>query len=161
MYKKILIPLDGSELSEHALRHIAEIVTTPSKTEVILLRVVDSAIMTYAGGTEAAITVATEIQKRAEADAAAYITRLGRELKGRGISVKAVVTVGIPADVILDYTKQNDVDLIIMSTHGRSGISRWFFGSVAEKVIRHSPIPVLISPPLSSRAANWYDSGKR
>jgi nucleotide-binding universal stress UspA family protein len=154
MYKKILVPLDGSEISEQALEHVKEIMPVPSTTEITLLRVVDPLATTYAGGTDAAIEVAVEIQKKAAAVAAAYLKRVKGELKDLGIQVKTVLTVGIPADVILDYARQNGVGLIIMSTHGRSGISRWFFGSVAEKIIRHSPVPVLISPPRGSRGAD-------
>jgi len=151
MYKKILVPLDGSELSEQALNHVKEIIPVPATTEIVLLRVVDPLATSYAGGTDAAIEVAVKIQERAEAEAAAYLKRLEGELKELGIPVKTVLTIGIPADVILDYARQNGVDLIIMSTHGRSGISRWLFGSVAEKIIRHSQVPVLISPPRGSR----------
>jgi nucleotide-binding universal stress UspA family protein len=68
------------------------------------------------------------------------------------MSIETVVTDGRPADEILNYATDNKVDLIIMSTHGRSGVSRWFFGSVAEKVIRHATVPVLISPPRGTRA---------
>ena len=154
MYKKILVPLDGSEISEQALEHVKEIMPVPSTTEITLLRVVDPLATTYAGGTDAAIEVAVEIQKKADAEAAAYLKKVKGELKDLGIQVKTVLTVGIPADVILEYARQKGVDLIIMSTHGRSGISRWLFGSVAEKIIRHSQVPVLISPPRGSRGAN-------
>ena len=153
MYRRILVPLDGSSLSEQALEHVKEILPVPSSTKIVLLRVVDPLATTYAGGTDAAIEVAVQIQKKAEAEAAAYLKKVEGELGEVGIPVKTVLTVGIPADVILDYARQNRVDLIIMSTHGRSGISRWFFGSVAEKIIRHSQVPVLISPPRGSRSA--------
>lgn len=151
MYKKILVPLDGSEISEQALEHVKELMPVPSTTEIVLLRVVDPLATTYAGGTDAAIEVAVQIQKKAEAEAASYLKKVAGELEEMGIEVKTVLTVGLPADVILDYARQNGVDLIIMSTHGRSGISRWLFGSVAEKIIRHSQLPVLISPPHGSR----------
>ncbi len=68
-------------------------------------------------------------------------------LKKEGISTQGVVVWGRPADEILKYINENKTDLVIMSTHGRSGIPRWAFGSVADKVIRHSTAPVLIIPP--------------
>jgi nucleotide-binding universal stress UspA family protein len=152
MYKKILVPLDGSKLSEHALDHLSEFLTSSSDTGVVLLRVVEPLTVLYAGGS-AATVVTQEAQKQLEADAAAYLNKIESRLKRKKLSVETAVILGIPADVILDFASQHKVDLIIMSTHGRSGISRWFFGSVAEKVIRHSTVPVLISPPPGTRAS--------
>jgi nucleotide-binding universal stress UspA family protein len=152
MYNKILVPLDGSEFSEHALEALINIATSPGDIDIILLEVVEPPVTPYWGGT-GAISEAHEVQKQAETSAAAYLSKLASRLKKKKLSVKTAVVAGIPADVILDYANQNSVDLIIMSTHGRSGISRWFFGSVAEKVTRHATIPVLISPPRGSRAS--------
>jgi len=152
MYKKMLVPLDGSELSEHALDHLKEILTSSSDVSVVLLQVVEPFTAIYAGG-PGATTVAQKANKQAETDAAAYLNKLASRLERKRLSVETAVITGSPADVILDYAKQHEVDLIIMSTHGRSGISRWFFGSVAEKVIRHATIPVLVSPPPGTRAS--------
>jgi nucleotide-binding universal stress UspA family protein len=151
MYKKILVPLDGSELSEKALKALIDVATPPGDIDVILLEVVEPPVTLYVGG-PSAISTAQEAQKQAKTAAAAYLSKLASRLKRKKLSVKTAVVIGTPADVILDYANQNRVDLIIMSTHGKSGISRWFFGSVAEKVTRHATIPVLISPPLGSRA---------
>ena len=68
-----------------------------------------------------------------------------------GISARGEVVTGKAADAILDYAEKNNVDLIIMSTHGRSGISRWAFGSVADRVVRHSIAPVLLVAPAGCR----------
>ena len=151
MYKRILIPLDGSELSEHALDQFKELLTSSSDISVVLLQVVEPFTTLYAAG-PAAVTMTEETQKQAEADAATYLSKVARRLRRKKLSVETAVVVGIPADVILDYANQHKVELIIMSSHGRSGISRWFFGSVAEKVIRHSILPVLIAPPRGTRA---------
>ena len=72
-------------------------------------------------------------------------------LKADGIAVEIDIAYGGAAEAILDYAKKNKVNLIVMSTHGRSGVSRWFFGSVAERVLRHSVIPVLIIPSFGVR----------
>ena len=85
-------------------------------------------------------------------EATTYISKVAEELKKEGMVVKTRIVQGAPADSILDYTQKNQVDLIIMSTHGRSGVSRWAFGSVADRVIRNSPVPVLLSPPKEFRA---------
>jgi nucleotide-binding universal stress UspA family protein len=149
MYKKILIPLDGSDLSEHALQHLDSI-SINDDSSIILLRVVEPMTALIAGGSYA-LELAAEAKKQAKADAEAYLTKIATSLKKKGMRTETLVTEGVPADDILDYVAENKVDLVIMSTHGRSGISRWFAGSVAEKVIRHSTVPVLIAPPHGAR----------
>jgi nucleotide-binding universal stress UspA family protein len=80
-----------------------------------------------------------------------YLAKASGSLKKAGIAAETAIVHGIPADEILDYATKNGVDLIIMSTHGRSGVSRWAFGSVADRVLRHSTAPVLIVPPRGCR----------
>jgi nucleotide-binding universal stress UspA family protein len=150
MYKKILVPLDGSKLSEHALEHLRMIVGAPKVPRVVLLRTVERVVIPRTGGPNA-VQQALEAREKANTDAKNYLNKLAEQLEKEGMSVKTVITHGMPADDILNYATKNKVDLIIMSTHGRSGISRWLFGSVAEKVIRHSTVPVLISPPRGTR----------
>ncbi len=72
---------------------------------------------------------------------------MAANLSKEGIAAQTVIVSGRPVDEILSYASKNQVDLIIMSTHGRAGISRWVFGSVVERVLRHSAVPVLIVPP--------------
>jgi len=86
-----------------------------------------------------------------EQDAQDYVLKVQNNLKTRGIAPRAVTVKGTAADEILSYAEKNDVDLIVMSTHGRSGLSRFFFGSVAEKVSRHSRVPVLLISPQGCR----------
>jgi nucleotide-binding universal stress UspA family protein len=150
MYKKILVPLDGSELSEHALEHLKGIAMEPRITSIILLRVAETPVALIAGGPDG-LEMAAKAKEQAKVDANNYLTKIANHLKKKKMNVETIVTDGIPADDILNYATENEVNLIIMSTHGRSGISRWFSGSVAEKVIRHSTVPVLISPPHGSR----------
>jgi nucleotide-binding universal stress UspA family protein len=152
VYKKILIPLDGSNLSEYAVKHLNSVTMTAGGTSLILLRVVEPITNLYAGGYYA-FELAAKAKKEAKTDAHKYLEKIANKLRQKGIDIETVVTDGVPADDILDYVAKHKVDLIIMSTHGRSGISRWFAGSVAEKVIRHSTVPVLITPPPSTRAS--------
>ena len=152
MYKKILIPLDGSKLSEHALEHLNAVAMADDSPSIILLRVAEPTTALIAGGSYA-LELAAEAKEQAKADAHEYLTKIANDLKKKGMNTETVVTDGVPADDILSYATENKVDLIIMSTHGRSGVTRWFFGSVAEKVIRHSTVPVLISPPHGTRAS--------
>ena len=89
-----------------------------------------------------------DMQKETEKYVESYLSKAADSLKEDGIAVQTVVVSGRPAEQILDYANKNQVDLIIMSTHGRSGVSRWVIGSVTDKVVRHSVTPVLtISPP--------------
>lgn len=151
MYQKILAPLDGSELSECSLQHVKTIATGCQVPEVVLLRVVEPIpAQDVAAYTEGGIDT-TIILREAEAGARQYISKLADDLNKAGLTVRGVVTIGSPADEIMDYAAENKVDLIIMSTHGRSGVTRWFMGSVADKVIRHSTVPVLVVSPAGCR----------
>ena len=152
MYKKILAPLDGSEFSECSLAHIRAIATGCNVPEVVLLRVVEplsrQASTVYAVMGEDSIA---KIERRDRAEVENYLSQMADKLKKEGIAVQTVVAHGVSADEILNYAQNNQVDLIIMSTHGRSGISRWAFGSVTDKVLRHSTAAVLTTSPAGCR----------
>lgn len=147
MYKKILVPLDGSEFSECALNDVKILTSESKNTEVILLRVLEPLPEYYMSR-----RIGEEFRRKAiesaEADAKDYLTKRANGLKKDGLTVKTAVASGKPADEIMKYALKNKVELIVMTTHGRSGPSRLAFGSVAEKVIRNAQIPVLsITPP--------------
>ena len=148
MYNKILVPLDGSKLAESILKHVREIVTGCHASEVVLLRIVEQAETgtPYSWGGVISAEQVTTLGKRVRTEAKTYIRKVAEKLKKEGMAVKTHIVRGAPANIILDYAQKNQVDLIIMSTHGRSGISRWAFGSVTDKVIRNSPVPVLLAP---------------
>ena len=145
MYKRVLVPLDGSKVSEESLPHVKAIALGCSVPEVILLMVVEPVL-----NPEAAIDARSgreliaQVEKENKAKAQSYVNGIGEKLKKEGINSQVVLLTGRPADEILAYAEKHDADLIIMSTHGRSGVSRWFLGSVAERVVRHSPVPVLL-----------------
>ena len=150
MYKKILAPLDGSELSECSLEHVRSVATGCHVPEVVLLRVIEPIPNVYEEGQ---VSLGSQewrrdVEQKNRAWAETYLSKTADDLKKDGVAAQTAVVVGRPADEILDYIERNKVDLIIMSTHGRSGVSRWVIGSVAEKVLRHSAVPVLVvSPP--------------
>jgi len=83
----------------------------------------------------------------------AYLSNIVAKMKAKGLDVEPVLMNGRVVESILDYVKDNGVDLIAMSTHGRSGISRLVLGSVADKIVRRSPIPVLLVTPLEVKTA--------
>jgi nucleotide-binding universal stress UspA family protein len=128
-FKHVLIPLDGSALSEHAVGLLGAVHT--GKAEVTLLKVVGE-------------------DEDAQA-ASAY-------LQGVASSIEGEVTVLVreaedPADQILQELTQGEFDLVVMMTHGRSGVKRWVWGSVAEHVVRHCPAPLLLATPQREDAA--------
>ena len=149
MYQKMLVPLDGSKFSECSLEHVKIIALGCNIPEVVLLMVVEPQIMSYGTGEDALpISMMSDVEKSAEAWAKKYISKVAGDLKKEGMAAKTAVVKGKADDEILNYAKKNAVDLIIMSTHGRAGISRWVMGSVADRVVRQSPVPLLlVSPP--------------
>lgn len=152
MYKKILAPLDGSQYSECSLDHVKTIARGCSVPEVILLRVVEPIVATdMAAFAQTGIDI-MPYMKEIESAAGLYINKKVEELKKEGLQVEGFVTVGRAADTILSYIDEHGIDLVIMSTHGRSGISRWLMGSVADKVVRNSKAPVLLISPPGARA---------
>ena len=136
MYEKILIPLDGSELSELALPYVEELAGRLG-SDVTLLAVTDSA------GVQDYNKQQIYIQQRIEA-AKSGIERYADKQKGKEIKVEPAILVGRPAEEIVDYADKEGIDLIVMATHGRSGISRWALGSVADKVVRATKRPVAL-----------------
>ncbi len=146
MYKKILVPLDGSELSESVLNHVVTIATSCQVPEVVLMRVLEPLDKSTIMEKHFDAKIASELDEDYHNEAARYLEKIATTLKRKGIAVKVEVLSGKPAEEILKYSQRSGVDLIIMSTHGRSGVSRWVFGSVADKVIRQTEIPVLIRP---------------
>ena len=150
MYKKILVPLDGSEFSECSLEHARAVAIGCKVPGVILLRVVEPIIADYRTGSVLE-ELLREAHEKLVADANNYLAKIAANLKKEGMAVETAAVEGEPSDKILDYARNNQVDLIIMSTHGRSGASRWAFGNVANRVLRHSTAPVLIAPPSGCR----------
>ncbi len=140
MYKKILVPLDGSELAKVALEQ-AEKLGKTLDAEIILFQVVP--FMPIYGSPELVTPLIVD-EKQKEA-AEKYLLNLGEELKKKGLRVAATVRTGQQVAVeIIDFAKEAGVDLIVMCTHGRSGISRWVMGSVALKVLTRAETPILL-----------------
>lgn len=130
MYERVLVPLDGSELAEVAIGYAKEL-AIKCGAEIALLHVCHT-IDSHLRNTNLAY-----LEHHAEV--------LRQDLREAGLEtaqVDSVVVIGDPATEILSYAEQNNVSLIVMTTHGRSGLTRWIRGSVADNVVRHSQIPV-------------------
>ncbi len=132
MFERILIPLDGSPRAELILGQVAKILRRKD-SEIILLRVVD---LPAEGSPDAA--------RRERAQAHQYVHGLAGRLASQGVRARSCIAEGPAAQAILDQAAQQEATLIAMTTHGRTGISRWLVGSVAEKVVRSSRVPVLL-----------------
>ncbi len=148
MGEKILIPLDGSVVGEAALPYVMDLLSKLSsevKMEVTLLQVVPL-MMHYIVADEigAQMAYTEEEVEQAKAKAVAYLNEAGQEFESKGIAVQIRTVVGNAADEILKIADEIDADLVAMSTHGRSGISRWAFGSIADRVLRGGTRPVLV-----------------
>jgi len=140
MYKKILVPLDGSELAKKALDE-AEKLAKNFDAEIILFQVVP--FMPIYGSPELVTPLIVD-EKQKEA-AEKYLVNLSEELKKKGFKATAVVRTGQQVAVeIIDFAKESGANLIVMCTHGRSGISRWVLGSVALKVLTRAETPILL-----------------
>jgi nucleotide-binding universal stress UspA family protein len=160
MYKSILVPLDGSKLSECSLQHAQEIARGCHVPSVTLLTVIQEhkPFIPEGGGqtqVEAFVKEAEQIQESEKANANKYLAEESGKFNQENIDVKfdivqASDSKGV-ADAILEYAKNSNADLIIMSTHGRSGISRWAIGSIADKIVRSSVVPVLTIAPAGCR----------
>jgi nucleotide-binding universal stress UspA family protein len=154
MYNKILAPMDGSSLSECIIEHVKEIAKGCGVAQFIFLAVVDYAKNSWAwvgdGGMGGGYLNADIVGKLMEAQkdkAKEYLSRLVEEAKKDGLDAESVITEGYPPDAIIDYANKNGVDLIVMSSHGRSGITRFALGSVTDKVLRTSAVPVMVVSP--------------
>ena len=145
MYKTILVPLDGSKLSESILEHVVTIVNGCEAPQVVLFRVRDP--LDKQVREKLSADIATMLDDAYREEAVEYLDKIGTILEAKGITADKVVKSGKPAEEIIRYAETNAVDLIIMSTHGRSGISRLMLGSVAERIIRQSDIPILLNHP--------------
>jgi len=138
---KILAPLDGSDIGEAALPY-AETIATNSRASVSLLQVISPP-----GTVEANLLGGPDWRKFVKAmhDAGEnYLKSVAERLSGRGVKVIYEVATGDPADKIVEYAKDKGINLIAMSTHGRTGVARWVLGSVADKVLHGARIPILL-----------------
>jgi nucleotide-binding universal stress UspA family protein len=142
MFQRILVPLDGSSRAERALP-IAARIARASGGSILLLRVVHA--ITEVGEISARPPVVSKAKLEAEiAEATAYLTKVTDSADLEGLGVKTEVYSGIVAPAILSFAQAEDSDLIVMCSHGETGLRRWMMGSIAQKVARHCPVPVLV-----------------
>ncbi|HEX7364687.1 MAG TPA: universal stress protein [Dehalococcoidia bacterium] len=146
MYRRILVPLDGSKLAECVMPHI-EAIAKLSRATVELVYVIEPVELPTRGGIALSIDDLEQIESHSKHDAQSYLQQIVNKLKSKGLRAHAKILTGKAADSLVDYINNSGFDLLIMATHGRSGISRWIWGSVAEKILRSSLIPILVIRP--------------
>jgi len=147
MYQRILVPLDGSKLAECALPYVEELAKGCGTEEVILVSVTErvQGYRVFDDSTQMrGQRLIREAVGKKQEQAQRYLNRIAKAMKAKGLSVDTEVLLGDPAEEIVSYAKHPGCDIIVISSHGRSGISRWAFGSVADKIFRASTIPILM-----------------
>lgn len=144
-FKTVLVPLDGSKRGAEILPVVTEIAKAYD-AEVVLLHVGPAAT------TGAPLVMPAIDTLPTSEEAAALIEPARVQLEKDGINVRVITAFGEPAEQILEAVAANGADLVAMATHGHTGLERWVFGSTAEKLVRHSPVPILVKRTITS---NW------
>ena len=157
MFKKIMVPLDGSELAECVIPYVEDFIDQGRVESIVFVRVIKHVV--NPASFEEGMTFITEDLDKLESEkksfAESYLKKVVSRLKGSGVKFQTEVLVGRIGDNLIDYIRANDFDLILIATHGRSGLSRWVRGSVADKILSASHVPVLMV-----RVPGSMDQGK-
>ena len=158
MDEKVLVPLDGSKVGEAALPYVEDLVSKLSpqvKVEIILVQVLAKISRPTVGG-ESYVPLADYTEKQMEENrnkAIEYLNKVGESLRSKGATVIARVAVGSAAEEIVKAAEEINANLIAMSTHGRTGLSRWAFGSATDRVLRmEGRIPITMVRAPKSKA---------
>jgi nucleotide-binding universal stress UspA family protein len=141
MFRRILVPLDGSELAEQVLPYV-KMLAKPERVPVTLLRVVEP--LSYRVTAASQGIPYEQVNARMQAHSREYLEKVGDSLKEQGMPVLVKVLEGPAAGCIIQEGSQEPGALIAVSTHGRSGVARWTFGSVTDKVLQATTNPLLI-----------------
>jgi len=147
MYERILVPLDGSTVGEAALPYVESLASKlapANRVEITLIQVISDLTFDFLTEQDAAQLPHPQNElEQIKSLSQAYLEKIADRLRSKGLEVKTMVTEGHAAEEILKASQQFNVDLIAMSTHGRSGLGRWAMGSITDKVLHESAIPVL------------------
>lgn len=140
IYRKIMVATDGSEPVRRAVDLAIEI-TKLSESKLYAVHVISMGfyLITHSTSEEWKKEIDEQLIKEGK-EATAYVENVGRAEK---VEVESVILEGNPAEEIINFAEKNDIDLVVLGTHGMTGISRFLLGSVAENVVRHSKKPVL------------------
>lgn len=135
MYERILVPTDGSAGADAAFEHAVTLARAAGAT-LHVINVVDPSLVPPEIGSESVLETFRESGEE-------LVQQLRTEAEAAGLTVETAVVSGAPAERIRRYAVDHEADLVVMGTHGRTGIDYWLLGSVAERVVRTCPVPVL------------------
>ncbi|MBZ0301656.1 MAG: universal stress protein [Anaerolineae bacterium] len=149
MFDHVLVPLDHSSLAEAALGYARHMVDVNGR--ITLLTVVDAPenddpVEHVSPGLTTMASMPVAIKQNARVQAENYLNQVVYRVQKLHLDVNTIVQIGLPADVIVDTARNLGVKVIVMSTHGRTGLGRWIYGSVTQKVLSAAPCPVLVIP---------------
>jgi nucleotide-binding universal stress UspA family protein len=149
MYERILVALDGSALAERILPHVEPLAEKFGAT-LMLVRAILSAAQIAAliepsvGGVPLDPSLIEDTLQTEALEATSYLEHVANELRQRGLNVQTKIPEGPPIDALVECARVEEADLIALTTHGRGGLQRLVFGSVADGVLRRAPCPVLL-----------------
>ncbi|HLA05548.1 MAG TPA: universal stress protein [Syntrophales bacterium] len=165
MYKKVMVPLDGSDLAECVLPHVKDFIKSSLAKTVVFVMVVEPLPLLLYGESVEAFPVSTygesyaarlehwqTVEAERKSAAEEYLKKASSFLNEYGERVQCEVLIGKVAQTLAAYAEDKNVDLTMIATHGRSGVSRWIMGSVADRVFRSSNAPVLMVRTPGSKA---------
>ena len=136
--------MDGSELAECVIPHVEALAQGCDVRDAILIRVAEP-LNQPTGDYVFNLEEIQKIDAQNKQACEEYLKKIASKMNSKGkASVKTEVLVGRPAEILAEYAAKNQVDLIVIATHGRSGVSRWIWGSVADRILRSSCAPVLM-----------------
>ena len=139
-----MVPLDGSELAECVLPHVENLVKAEGVETVVFVRVAETFFAHSAASAELGEAAIKKYDAEIKAAAEKYLNQLSSRLNYGKTKIETRVLTGNAAEKLADYAAENKIGLIVIATHGRSGISRWVWGSVADRLLRSACIPVLM-----------------
>jgi nucleotide-binding universal stress UspA family protein len=146
--RRVLVPLDGSELAAQAL-DCAQAVAGPT-SELLLYQALSPATPIVPDPSPGSLWA--EVMDVTRAEGLAYLENVAAPLRQAGLLVRTAAEFGVPAQQIAACARQQQVDLVVLSSHGRSGVGRWLLGSVADELVRTTPAPLLLLRPLLAAA---------
>ena len=156
MYDRIIVALDGSALAEQVLPYVQALAEKFGSTLILVRAILPTEkaatlVEPSLAGVPLDPTLVAEMIEAEEHDALTYLEHVGNALRQRGIRVEGEHPHGLPADAIVDAAHRTNADLVALTTHGRGGLGKLIFGSVADGVLRRAPCPVLLVRATESR----------
>jgi nucleotide-binding universal stress UspA family protein len=145
MYKKIMVPLDGSKLAECVFPHVESLVKAGQVGEVVFTKVAETyGFSLMSGENPPKPEDIVRFDSEAKAAAEKYVQAVADRVKTTGVTVRGEVLIGRPSVKLAEYANDGGFDLVMIATHGRSGPSRWVWGSVADRLLRAVCVPILM-----------------